>query len=292
MIVSTDAPSQADPSSDLARTRLREGDVRGALEALRERLRREPTVAALRVFYFQLLVVCGDWDRAVQQLDTLKTLGPEHIAFVSVYGNAVRAERERISVLASGATPHVLGQPLAWMAPLIESMRQLTLNNFASAASLRDEAFDQAPALAGIVHTETSEIPFAWIADSDTRFGPVLEVFHRDRYAWLPWQYIQRIDIPVPTDLRDMVWTPVELTLANGSALPTLVPSRYVGSESAYSAIQLAHRTDWQELSDQHWIGLGQKELVTDQDQYSLLSLRAVDLAPTGLDETGGMPQT
>jgi type VI secretion system protein ImpE len=267
-----------DPDNDLARSRLRAGDVQGALDALRERLRREPTVAALRIFYFQLLIVTGDWDRAEQQLDTLKTFGTEHLPFVSVYRDALKAERERLSILATGGIPHLLGEPLPWMAPLIEAARQLAQGNFSAAAALRDEAFDQAPALAGHVQTDAGEFPFDWIADADTRFGPVLEVIHRDRYAWLPWQHVRRIDIPSPSDLRDFVWTPVELNLTNGTSLPTLIPSRYVGSESAIAALQLARQTEWQELPEGHWIGLGQKEFATDVDQYPLLGLRSMVL--------------
>lgn len=276
---------QADPDNDLARSRLRAGDVTGALEALRERLRREPTVPSLRVFYFQLLIITGDWDRAEQQLDTLKTFGTDHLPFVGVYRDAIKAERERLSVLATGSVPHLLGEPLPWMGALIEAARQLAQGHFEASAALRDEAFEQAPALAGTVHTEAGATAFEWIADADTRFGPVLEVIHRDRYAWLPWQHVRRIDIPAPTDLRDFVWTPAELSLTNGASLPTLIPSRYVGSESGTAHLQLARQTEWQELPNSHWIGLGQKEFATDADQYPLLSLRSIVIGHPDIDE-------
>ncbi|MBF2998639.1 virulence protein SciE type, partial [Pseudomonas aeruginosa] len=71
------------------------------------------------------------------------------------------------------------------------------------------------------------EAPFAWLADADTRLGPVLEVIFNGRYAWLPMSNLRSLKVEAPSDLRDLVWLPAELTLANGGVTVALLPARY-----------------------------------------------------------------
>jgi type VI secretion system protein ImpE len=56
-----------------------------------------------------------------------------------------------------------------------------------------------------------------------------------------------------------------------------LIPTRYPQSEQAQDpSIQLARKTEWRELSEGIYQGLGQRMLTTDQDEYSLLDIRQV----------------
>ncbi|MCP6406787.1 ImpE family T6SS protein Cts1E, partial [Klebsiella pneumoniae] len=76
-----------------------------------------------------------------------------------------------------------------------------------AAIDLREQAFSQAPAVAGDCDGE----PFEWIADADPRFGPCLEVITPSGYAWLPLDGLAELRIDPPEDLRDLVWAPAEL---------------------------------------------------------------------------------
>ena len=81
-------------------------------------------------------------------------------------------------------------------------------------ARLRADALGAAPATAGSLDgTE-----FEWIADADSRLGPVLEVVINGRYGWAPFSELTQVTIEAPADLRDMVWAPAQLTLLNGGA--------------------------------------------------------------------------
>ena len=77
---------------------------------------------------------------------------------------------------------------------------------FAAAARLREQAFAAAPATCGRVDGQS----FQWIADADSRLGPMLEVIIADRYFWVPFCRIRRIALEKPTDLRDLVWLPAQ----------------------------------------------------------------------------------
>ena len=82
--------------------------------------------------------------------------------------------------------------------------------------------------------------PFNWIADADSRLGPVLEAIINGRYYWVPIQQIRAINITQAADLRDLVWLPAEFTWINGGQAFGLIPTRYPGSESVVdSAIQI-----------------------------------------------------
>jgi type VI secretion system protein ImpE len=123
--------------------------------------------------------------------------------------------------------------------------------------------------------------PFAWIADADSRLGPVLEAMVNGRYYWIPFQRLARIAFEPPTDLRDGVWLPAQLAFANGGEVVAMVPTRYPGSEaSADGAILMGRRTEWRDAGGERFTGLGQRVLVTDQGEHGLLDVRLVELDP------------
>jgi type VI secretion system protein ImpE len=80
-------------------------------------------------------------------------------------------------------------------------------------------------------------------------------------------------------DLRDLVWAPAHLGFSNGGDTVALIPVRYAGStEGGDAALQLARRTDWIELADGQYRGLGQRVLATDADELPLLEVRKIGL--------------
>ena len=140
---------------------------------------------------------------------------------------------------------------------------------------VRAEAFDEAPATAGTWNGSR----FEWIADADSRLGPVLEVMLTSGYYWVPLHRIRRIHVDAPTDLRDVVWMPAQFTWANGGEAIGLIPTRYVGSETSPDArIRLSRMTQWAEPSPGVYMGEGQRLLATDAGEYALMDTRVVEL--------------
>lgn len=256
---------------------LRRNELDAALAKLLEQIRGEPANAKFRVFLFQLAAITGDWARAKTQLDTAVNLDDGAGLMGRIYSDAIAREADRAKVFAGEAVPTIFGDPQPWMAELYEALRADCRGDHKAAAALRERAFDAAPATAGQVNGEACE----WIADADSRLGPMLEVIINGRYFWLPFLRLKRIAIQPPTDLRDQVWMPVGLVFANGGEQPGLIPTRYVGSErSADPLVRLARKTEWTEIGPDAFVGSGQRTLATDAGDYPLMDVRLIDLEP------------
>jgi type VI secretion system protein ImpE len=99
------------------------------------------------------------------------------------------------------------------------------------------------------------------------------------RYWWIPVARIRRIHLEPPTDLRDLVWSAAHFEWANGGEGYGLVPVRYAGSESHEDdGIRMSRRTDWSEVAEGAWHGLGQRMLATDAGEYPWLEVRRIEL--------------
>ena len=254
---------------------VRAGDLQGALADLTARVRSQPADPRLRVFLFQLLAVTGQWERALTQLKVAGDLDAANVAMVRTYQEALRCEVVRAAVFRGETTPMVFGQPAEWIALLVEALRLTAKAQYEEARTLRDKALEQAPAVPGVIDGQ----PFEWLADADSRLGPVLEAIVNGRYYWIPFGHIRAIKLESPSDLRDLAWTPALLTLTNGGETVALIPTRYPGSESAPDPrLVMARATEWQEQPGDTFLGSGQRLLATNQGEYGLLDARLIEI--------------
>jgi type VI secretion system protein ImpE len=254
---------------------VRRGEVEPALAKLVAQVRGDPANAKLRVFLFQLLCITGDWVRAKTQLEVALGMDNNVMLMARVYGDALLCEEDRRKAFAGEAAPTIFGDPQPWMAQLYEALRLDSSGEHAAAAALRAQAYDAAPATAGRIDGEE----FAWIADADGRIGPILEIIVNGRYFWLPFLRLQRIVIEAPSDLRDRVWMPAQLVLANGGEIVGLIPTRYFGSEhSADPLLRLARKTEWLEVAPDTFAGSGQRIIATDAGDHPLMDIRSIEL--------------
>jgi type VI secretion system protein ImpE len=251
------------------------GQPAEALKRLQERVREQPQDAKLRTFLFQLLCVLGQWDRAQAQLELCGQLDHGTLAMVNTYREALKCEVVREAVFAGKTTPMIFGQPQTWVASLVEALQADARGEADLATRLRADALEAAPASAGTLDGTA----FDWIADADSRLGPVLEAVVNGRYVWIPFAALAKIDIEAPADLRDLVWAPVHLTLANGGDTVALVPTRYAGSAAAVDpALQLSRKTEWLAIGADQYRGLGQRVLTTSEAELGLLEVREIAL--------------
>jgi type VI secretion system protein ImpE len=263
---------------------LREGNLPETLAQLSEQVRKEPANAKHRIFLFQLLSVMGEWERANTQLSVIGEMDAGALAMVQMYREAIKCELLRAEIFAGRRSPVIFGQPASWLALLIEALRLTAENRYAEAARLREMAFEQAPTTRGAV----DENGFEWIADADTRLGPVLEAIVNGRYWWIPFNRITKITIDEPSDLRDVVWMPAHFTMASGGEVVALIPTRYPGSEvSGDGGVRLARKTEWVEPAEGAYHGLGQRMLATDSGEYSLMDVRSIRLEGSDEESAG-----
>ncbi len=263
-------------SQKTAEAALREGKPDVALKALQEAVRAKPDDAKLRIFLFQLLCVLGQWQRALNQLGVCSEMDGLAMPMKQMYEGPVSCEALREQVFAGKKAPMLFGEPEPWLALLIESLLRAGAGEDEASATLRAQAFDAAPTSAGTLDGK----PFQWIADADSRLGPVLEAMINGRYYWIPFARISNVKIEPPEDLRDFVWLPSTIQFSNGGEMPALLPVRYPGSEKSDDGlIQLARRTEWQSLSEDAYAGLGQRILTTDEGDFPLLECKEIVFA-------------
>jgi len=254
-----------------AEQHLKEGHLDEALSQLQIQVRQAPQNSKLRIFLFQLLALSGQWERALNQLNVCGELDSANLAMVQTYREAIRCEILRNKVFAGETTPLIFGQPEQWLANLLVAAGLSSEGKFSQAAELRHQAFNDAPATSGEINGQ----PFEWIADADSRLGPVLEAVVNGRYYWIPFCRIAKITLEPPVDLRDLVWTPAQFLWTNGGGSVGLIPSRYPGSElSTDTLLRMARKTEWAEPADGEFHGMGQRMLTTDLDDYSLFEIR------------------
>jgi type VI secretion system protein ImpE len=252
---------------------LSQGDLENALQTLQNQVRKKPAESRLRIFLFQMLAVVGEWDRALTQLNVAGELDDATLAMVMMYREVLSCEALREQVFEGVKEPVVFGDPNEWVALLIQALKLTAGGRDTDAAELRSRAFELAPESRGEIDGKY----FAWIADGDSRLGPVLEVIVEGRYLWVPFDQIRIIQLEPPEDLRDLLWLPAHLTWTNGGESYGLIPARYPRSfKHVDPKISLCRKTEWEQQGEDTYIGYGQRTLMTDQSDYALMDIRLI----------------
>lgn len=253
----------------------REGKLRECLAALTSEVRASPSDAKLRIFLAQLAMLQGEWDRAANQLQVAAELDPAALPMKHAYTAAIHCERLRTAVFAGERRPLILGDPPLWIAALLQALAALAQGRTEESASLRERALEEAEATPGRMNGGA----FDWVADADSRLGPVLEVFLNGAYYWAPFARIRRIVIEPPADVRDLVWVPAQLTLSNEGEAMGLIPTRYPGSELAEDdGVRMGRRSEWRDLGGGAFAGVGQRVLTSSAEELGLLQVRELVL--------------
>jgi type VI secretion system protein ImpE len=263
---------------------VRGGRLTDGLAALQSEIRQKPADQSLRLFLFQLDCVLGRLDKALTQLQLVASLDAETMLLAQVLRQVVACEMLRREVFAGKRTPLIFGEPQEWLGLLVQANTLVAERRFAAAAELRVRAFEAAPATPGTI----DDRPFEWIADADSRLGPVLEAIVDGKYYWVPFCRVAKVQVAKPTDLRDTVWTPAHFHWSNGGDAAGFIPARYPETENCDDdALRLARKTIWTEHEHGCFVGLGQRMLSTDAGEYALLDCRTINLTSAPSSETG-----
>ncbi len=267
---------------------LRNADLATSLKSLQGEVRDNPSEPKHRIFLFQLLSILGQWERALGQLNVLRDLNAESLSLVQTYQETLNCEALRAAVFSGNRSPLLFGEPEPWMALVLESLKLSSQGKVAESAAMRDNALQDAPTASGTLSffpdkttdktASVEPLPFEWIADADSRIGPFLEAIVNGKYFWIPFQRIRSISLEKVSDLRDLVWLPVRFEWANGGETVGFVPTRYVDSQSsAEDQVRLGWKTIWNEIGEGTYVGLGQRILATDADEYPLTKVHKIE---------------
>jgi type VI secretion system protein ImpE len=255
-----------------ARELYQAGQLGEALRELTSEVKANPTDASRRTFLFELLCFAGDWDRAEKQLQAISQMNAGAEMGASVYLNNVRAERARRRFLAEGLAPHFLIEPPAYIDLHLEAVNRLREGNVSEARATLDRAEEERPAFAG----EADGIAFEDLRDYDDLFAPALELIVLDKYTWLPFEQVRRVEIAPPTQLRDLVWAVASIETADRE-LKAFVPARYAGSDSHENdLVKLGRMTDWRDLGENLYAGAGLRIFIADGEEKSIFSFKTL----------------
>lgn len=253
------------------------GQLEEGLSALQAEIRAQPQDASLRVFLFQLDCALGRYDKALTQLQLLASLNAETMLLAQIFRPIIACELLRRDVFEGKRTPIIFGEPMEWMGWLVRANELVARGEFPAAAELRSAAFEAAPESPGKINAAA----FGWIADSDSRLGPLLEAIIEGKYYWVPFCRLRKVEMEKPADMRDLVWMPALFTWTNGGSVMGHIPSRYPGTENVSSdPLRLARKTEWAEHPGQTYLGKGQRVLTTDAGEYPLLECRTIEFNP------------
>lgn len=265
---------------------LQAGDLGASMGEAMEAVRSDAGNAKARILLFQLMCLNGDWEKARRQLYVLKDMDAGTIPMFETYDPVIQCEMFRQAVFDGQRSPLLFGEPRDWLATLCQALPHFAAGRLEQGLEMQAEAFEQAPASSGRITSSERENAesFEWIADADGRLGPVLEVFLKGHYYWVPMEHVRVVRIDEPEDLRDLVWTPAQFQWANGGQAVGFIPTRYPGTEkSTDDRLRLSRMTEWLggpggDDEDGLQTGLGQRLLVTDEGDYPLLAVREITL--------------
>ncbi len=222
----------------------RAGQLKPAIDALGDELKKQPLDTRRRTFLFELLCFAGNYDRASKQLDVLSDSSAESAAGAMLYRSALHAERTRQEMFAEDKLP------LATLHP-------------SSSGQLNGADFEE-------------------LTDADPRIGAHLEAFIAGSYTWIPFAYIESIETEPPKRLRDLLWMPAILHTTSDFRLqdlgevllPVISPLSWKSSDDA---IRLGRATAWEDDPKYGEVPFGQKLLLRGNEEEPFLQMRSLN---------------
>ena len=252
---------------------LETGPLSVAIKQVAEDVRAKPADVAARTFYFELLCLNGDLERAAKQLDALGAANAE--LGIGIYLGAIQAERERRQFFHGGPRPRIVGE--APHAPAyLEAIESYAAGDSATTAKLLEDATETCEPPRGILNA--NEV--TGLSETSDLLGPFLEIVMDGHYAWIQWDAIRSLSIPQPKYLRDTVWSPISLQLCSGGHGEALVFSLYVDSQLQEDDVKLGRKTIWPSDSHGFTVAYGQKVITTDQEDCAILDVRSLEVQP------------
>lgn len=257
-----------------AKALLDEGNLTAAIEATTREVKAQPADAARRMLLFELLLFAGEWERALKHLDVAARQDARSELGAQVYRNNVHAMRERERLWAEGTAPHFLSEPPADVDAHLAGIKEWRAGRTAEARKLLAGAAKRRKPLAGRVDGRE----FTEWRDADDFLAPVLELIISDKYTWLPFAQIKRLEFSSPKQLRDLVWCPARVETRQGTIGEMFVPALYEGSSRhADEKVKLGRLTEWQDEDGGSARAVGLRLFIAGEEELSIFEARQIE---------------
>lgn len=265
---------------------LRDGRLADALDAQIQAVKSKPTDSDERFLLFVLHCFSGNLEKAVIHLDTLVKVESETRGGASIYHALLSAEYERTEVFSGKGEPTISPGEFPGIADRIAGAKAIGRSDTASALAAIDRANEASEELGGQLNGQE----FSSICDYDDLLSDVLEVYAGGRYMWIPLSDIRKLSIQEPSHQLDLLWAPAELELTSGETSNVHLPTLYPGSHASEDGlIQLGRSTEWTELGDGVFRGVGQKLFFATQGEEEIeqpiLGIRELEITSPASSE-------
>ena len=158
----------------------------------------------------------------------------------------------------------------------MQANQLLAQGQVAAASELRNRAFEAAPAAPGSINDQ----PFEWIADGDSRLGPIIEVIIDGKYYWVPFFRVRSIRTEPPAGFARPGVDRCAVCLGKWRRIAGLHSDTVSGHrESCRQRVRLAGKTEWVDQGNDLYLGLGQRMFATDQAEIALTEVRQIELS-------------
>ena len=257
-----------------AKTQLDTGDLKGAVEAALNAVKKSPTDIKARTFLFELACFAGDWERAEKQLDVIGHQDDNAMIGSLIFRQNLKAERDRLKLFSDSQKPEFIMTPPDYVIGLLMANNRLREGNAAEARKLLDEVEEQRPAFSCVINGETAED----FRDYNDLTSCVFEVIVKDTYIWLPIEHVEKIEFTAPKSLRDLFWIQGKVETVNGTNGEMFFPALYANSfKSDDDQVRLGRMTDWTDAGEEIFIGEGMRMFWSDGNDKPILELNEIE---------------
>jgi type VI secretion system protein ImpE len=123
--------------------------------------------------------------------------------------------------------------------------------------------------------------PFATIRDQDPQIGANLEVFAAGTYLWVPFEYIESVNIQPGRRLRERLWAPAVVTVSpefqESEMGEVLIPAIYPFSwKLEDETVWLGRETAWAADDEGHEFPVGQRIFLVDEEEVPLFDVETI----------------
>lgn len=250
---------------------IRSGRLSDARKQLVEEVKSSPADVGKRTLLFQVLALCGEWDKADRHLDAIVVQDASTETGVQVYKNLIHAEKERIEVFKRMRYPSLLTKAPSYFEMYFAAWDALLKKDIEGAQKLYDQI--EVSPLSGTINGKT----FSGFSDMDSLLSLFIEVIVHERYVWIPCESLRELSITPPKSLFDLLWTTVHITTWEGLNLncymPVLYPESFLHEDER---IKMGRMTDWIPLGGPFYRGSGQHVFQVGEEEMALLEIRDV----------------
>jgi type VI secretion system protein ImpE len=220
-----------------------------ARAALVARVKAAPAEPSARLDLVDVLILLGEWEKADTHADLAGIHDPARAVQIALTRQLIRAAAWRDDCFSKARPPELVTEP------------DVTVT--AALARLTGRQPDEAEVQPGGIRDGQ---PFALLRDADDRTAGVLEVLtSTGKYLWVPFASIASLRPARPERVRDLVWRPAELEVANGPTGIVYLPATYHAAAPT-DAQRMGRDTDWIEQPDGSVTGVGARLLLIDDD--------------------------